>query len=63
MASAVAVLLLWQPDNAPAFLAFCLAAVTLLVAPVITVGLIIDVRHQKRAGRQLAPGPTPGAGG
>ena len=61
-ASAVAVLLLWQPDNAPAFLAFCLAAVTLLVAPVITVGLIVDVRHQKRSGRQLAPGPTPSAG-
>jgi DUF1707 SHOCT-like domain len=59
----VAVILLWQPDNALAFLMFCLAAVTVLVAPVITVGLIVDVRHQKRSGGQLPPGPTPSAGG
>jgi hypothetical protein len=62
-ASVVAAVLVWQPDDAPAFLAFCLAAVALLVAPVITVGLMVDVRHQKRSGRQLPPGPTPGAGG
>ena len=62
-ASAIAAVLVWQPDNALAFLAFCLAAVALLVAPVITVGLKVDVRHQKRSGSQLPPGPTPGTGG
>jgi hypothetical protein len=62
-ASVVAAVLVWQPDDALAFLAFCLAAVALLVAPVITVGLMVDVRHQKRSGRQLPSGPTPGAGG
>lgn len=59
----VAALLWWGPDNALAFLAFILAALTLLVAPVITVGLMIDVRHQKRSGGQLPPGPAPSAGG
>jgi hypothetical protein len=49
-ASVVAAVLVWQPDNALAFLAFCLAAVALLVAPIITVGLMVDVRHQKRSG-------------
>jgi hypothetical protein len=62
-ASVVAAILLWQPDNGLAFMAFVLAAVTLLVAPVITVGLMVDVRHQKRTGGQLPPGPTPNAGG
>ena len=59
MAAAIVVgaVLLWQPDNAGAFLAFILAAVTLLVAPVVTVGLVLDVRHQRRSGGQL-PGPT-----
>jgi len=59
----VAAVLWWGPDNALAFLAFVLAALTLLVAPVITVGLMLDVRHQKRSGGQLPPGPTPTAGG
>lgn len=58
----VAAVLLWQPDNGLAFIAFALAALTLLVAPVITVGLMLDVRHQKRSGGQLPPGPTPGVG-
>lgn len=53
----VAAVLLWQPDNGLAFMAFILAAVTLLVAPVVTVGLMLDVRHQRRSGGQL-PGPT-----
>ena len=60
----VAAVLLWQPDNGLAFdMAFVLSALTLLVAPVITVGLMLDVRHQKRSGGQLPPGPAPGAGG
>jgi len=62
-ASVLAAVLLWHPDNGLAFLAFFVAAVTLLVAPVMTVGLMVDVRHQKRSGGQLPPGPTPGAGG
>jgi sugar phosphate permease len=58
MAAAIVVVavLLWQPDNGLAFLAFILAALTLLVAPIVTVGLTLDVRHQKRSGGQL-PGP------
>ena len=62
-ASVVAAVLLWHPDNGLAFMAFFVAAITLLVAPVITVGLMVDVRHQKRSGGQLPPGPTPSAGG
>jgi len=58
----VAAVLLRQPDNALAFMAFVLAALTLLVAPVITVGLMLDVRHQKRSARQLSPGPALSAG-
>ena len=46
-------ILLWHPDNFLAFIAFLLAAATLIVAPVMTVGLIVDVRHQKRSGGQL----------
>lgn len=49
-ASVAAVILLWRPDNALAFMTFIVAAVTLLVAPIVTVGLIFDVRHQKRSG-------------
>jgi uncharacterized protein DUF1707 len=49
----VAAVLLWQPDNALAFMAFVVSALTVLVAPVITVGLILDVRHQKRSGGQI----------
>jgi hypothetical protein len=62
-ASVLAAVLLWHPDNGLAFMAFFVAAATLLVAPVVTVGLMVDVRHQKRSGGQLPPGPTPSAGG
>lgn len=51
-ASVAAGILLWQPDDALAFMMFFVAAVTLLVAPIVTVGLIFDVRHQKRSGGQ-----------
>ena len=57
-AAAVAAILLWQPDNGLAFLAFIAAAVTLLVAPILTVGVLVDVRRQKRSGGQLPPWPT-----
>jgi hypothetical protein len=61
-AGVVAGILLWQPDNVLAFTMFLLAAVALCLAPVLTLGLMIDVRHQKRSGGQLPPGPNPGAG-
>jgi Domain of unknown function (DUF1707) len=51
-ASVVTGILLWQPDNGLAFMTFIVAAVTLLVTPIVTVGLIFDVRHQKRSGGQ-----------
>ena len=47
-ASVLGVIMLWSPDNYPAFAMGLFAAATLIVAPVITVGLIFDVRHQKR---------------
>ena len=49
-AGVLAAVLLSSPDNALAFMAFLAAAATLLLAPVTTVGLIFDVRHQKRSG-------------
>ena len=55
-------ILLSNPDNYLAFAAFLFAAATLIVAPVMTVGLIFDVRHQKRSGGQLPPGPAQSAG-
>jgi DUF1707 SHOCT-like domain len=61
-AGVVAAILLWRPDNALAFLTLCLAAITLLVAPIVTAGLMVDVRRQKRSGGQLPPGPASHAG-
>jgi hypothetical protein len=52
-AGVIAAIVLSQPDNYLAFVAFLGAAATLIVAPAITVGLMFDVRHQKRSGRQL----------
>ena len=60
-ASVATAILLGQLDNGLAFMTFIVAAVTLLVAPIVTVGLIVDVRHQKRSGGQLPPGPAPSA--
>jgi Domain of unknown function (DUF1707) len=54
-AGVVATILLVQPDNGLAFMAFVLAAVALIVTPVITVGLLVDVRHQKRSSRRPPP--------
>jgi hypothetical protein len=61
--SVVAAILLWQPDNFPAFALALFAAATVILAPPITVGLIIDARYQKRTGGQLRLGPAPSAGG
>jgi uncharacterized protein DUF1707 len=51
-AGVIAAILLAGPDNALAFLAFIAAAVTLLVAPIVTAGMMVDVRRQKRPGRR-----------
>jgi Domain of unknown function (DUF1707) len=55
-ASVLAAVVLTKPDNYLAFMAALGAIATLIVAPVITVGLMIDVRHQKRSGGQLPLG-------
>jgi Domain of unknown function (DUF1707) len=47
-AAVVAAILLSNPDNELAFMAFLFAAAALILTAVITVGLIFDVRHQKR---------------
>jgi uncharacterized protein DUF1707 len=59
----LAALILAGPDNYLAFLTAGASAATVLLAPPITVGLIVDARHQKRAGGQLRLGPAPSAGG
>jgi hypothetical protein len=48
-ASVAAAILLWQPGSGLAFLAFLVAAITVLVAPIVTVGMLVDVRRQKRS--------------
>ena len=62
-ASVAAAIVLWQPDNYPAFALALFAGATLILAPPITVGLMIDARRQKRSGGQLRLGPAPSAGG
>ena len=62
-AGALAALMLGGFDNSLAFMTAGLSAATVLLAPPITVGLIVDARHQKRAGGQLRLGPAPAAGG
>ena len=54
-AGVVAAILLTNPDNGLAFMAFIIAAVTLLVAPVLTVGIRVDARRQKRSRVPLPP--------
>ena len=44
-ASVVAAVLLGHPDVGLAILAFLVAAVTVLVAPIVTVGVMVDVRR------------------
>ena len=51
-AGVIAAIALSQPDNAMAFIAFLGAAAVLIVVPVITVGLVFDVRHQRRISRR-----------
>jgi len=62
-ASVLGILLLWLPDNGLAFMTFLLAAATVIVGTPITVGLMVDARHQRRSGGQLPPRPPRSAGG
>ena len=62
-ASVVAAIVLWQPDNYPAFALALFALATLILVPPITVGLLVDARHEKRSGGQLRLSPAPSAGG
>src|SRR5690349_6534980 len=55
-ASVLAAVVLPAPAYCLAFMAALGASAALVVAPVITVGLMIDVRHQKRSGGQCPPG-------
>ena len=59
-AGVVAAILLTQPNNGWAFLAFIVAAVTFLVAPIVTVGVLVDLWRQKRSGGQPQPLPPLG---
>jgi Domain of unknown function (DUF1707) len=52
-AGVVAAILLSDPDNGLAFMTFILAAITLLVAPIVTVGVKVDARRRKRSGGPL----------
>lgn len=58
----LAALLATQPDNSLAFATAILSAATVLLAPPITVGLIADALHEKRAGGQLRLRLAPSAG-
>jgi hypothetical protein len=62
-ASVLGVILWWAPDNFFVFMMFLVAAVTVIVGTPITVGLMVDVRHQSRSGGQLPPRPPYSAGG
>ena len=55
-AGVIAAIVLSGPDNSGAFLAFILAAIAVLVAPIVTVGMMVDLRRQKRPRGSLAPG-------
>ena len=50
--SVLAAIVLLKPDDSLAFMAALGAAATILLAPGITVGLMVDVLHQRRSGRR-----------
>ena len=56
-AAALGLLLWWQLDNGLAFITAFVAAVTVIAGTPVTVGLMIDSRHQRRSGAQLPPLP------
>ncbi|MGD0064882.1 MAG: DUF1707 domain-containing protein [Streptosporangiaceae bacterium] len=61
-ATLLGLLLWWQPGNGLAVIAALLAAVTVITGTPITVGLMIDSRHQRRSSRQLPPLPPRSTG-
>lgn len=61
-ASVAAAIVVWQPDNYPAFALALFTGATLILAPPITVGLMIDARHQRRSGGRLSLEPALNAG-
>ncbi len=62
-AGVLGALLLWQPGNMLAVMTAFVAAATVIVGTPITVGLMVDARHQKRSGGQLPPRPPRSADG
>ena len=56
-ASVLAAIVVWQPDNYPAFALALLAAATLIVVPVITAGLMVE----RTASEAVWPAATAGA--
>lgn len=62
-ATVLGLLLWWQPDNALAFMTAFLAAATVIVGTPITVGLIVDSRHQRRSRGQVPLLPPRSTGG
>ncbi len=57
--SVFGLLFLLQPDNYPAFALGILAAALVVLAPPVTVGLVVDALNQKRTARRLRLGPAP----
>jgi len=62
-ASVLGAVVLWRPGNMLAVMMAFTAAVTVIVAAPITVGLMFDARHQKRSGGQLPSRPPRSVGG
>jgi hypothetical protein len=60
-AGVLAAFMVWQPDDSLAFVTALAAGATVLLATPVTVGLMVDARHQRRLGRQLRLGPAPSA--
>jgi divalent metal cation (Fe/Co/Zn/Cd) transporter len=61
-AAVLGLLMWWQLDNGLAFITAFLALVTVIAGTPITVGLIVDSRHQRRSSGQLPPLPPRGTG-
>ena len=57
--SVFGLLFLLEPDNYPAFALGILAAALVVLAPPVTVGLVVDALNQKRTTRRLRLGPAP----
>jgi hypothetical protein len=56
-AAVLGLLMWWQLDNGLAFMTGILAAFTVIVGTPITVGLLVDARHQRRAAAAATSAP------